>query len=280
MATQAELRNKYNIIPDHSRGQNFLTDKNILKKILAAAELQSKETVIEIGAGTGALTEELAARAGRVIAFEIDKKLAPLLKEKFKDFKNVEIVEGDILKYPISNILTSPFKVVANIPYNITSAILEKFLSAEHKPSLMALLVQREVAERVCALPGEMSFLSAMVQYYGQPKMAARVPAGAFWPKPKVESAILKISDINTAVDRGFEADFFRLVKLGFSSRRKMLRVNLKNQVEVAELAEILLSLGLPPTARAQELNVKNWLALVHLTRDKFKDDNLELGSS
>lgn len=264
MLSQAELRQKYNITPDHSRGQNFLTDKNILKKIVAAAELQPKETVIEIGAGTGVLTEELAQKAGRVIAFEVDKKLAPLLKEKFINQKNVEIINEDILSYKLQ---VAGYKLVANIPYNITSAILEKFLSAEHKPSLMVLLVQREVAERICAIPGEMSFLSVMVQCYGQPKMVARVPAGAFWPKPKVESAILKISGINADVDRGFEADFFRLVKLGFSHRRKMLRVNLKSRVEAAKLAQILLSLGLPPTARAQELTVDNWQKLFNLLK-------------
>ncbi|MEK7508697.1 MAG: 16S rRNA (adenine(1518)-N(6)/adenine(1519)-N(6))-dimethyltransferase RsmA, partial [Patescibacteria group bacterium] len=191
MLSQAELRQKYNITPDHSRGQNFLTDKNILKKIVTAADLQPKETVIEIGAGTGVLTEELAKKVGRVIAFEVDKKLAPLLKEKFINQKNVEIINEDILSYKLQ---VAGYKLVANIPYNITSAILEKFLSAEHKPSLMVFLVQREVAERATAKAGEMSFLSVMVQYYGQPKAVARVPAGAFWPKPKVESAILKIS--------------------------------------------------------------------------------------
>lgn len=255
-------------VPDKSRGQHFLIDKNVLSKIVAAAELSKKDMVIEIGAGTGILTAELAKRAGRMVAFEVDRKLVGLLKEKFRDFKNVEIVEGDVLekRYEIRD---KRYKVVANIPYNITSAVLEKFLSAENKPSLMVLLVQKEVAERICAKPGEMSVLSVMVQYYGKPEIIATVPRSAFWPQPKVESAILKIKDIKEI----FERNFFQIVKAGFSRRRKMLKNTLKSlnslniklkggQLDEKKIAGILKAIGLPPSVRAQELGVEQWKQL------------------
>lgn len=287
------------IHPDKSRGQNFLIDKNVLKKIIAAAELKPTDTVIEIGAGTGVLTVELAKRASRVVAFEIDKKLIPVLKEKVRGYKNVEIVEGDVLGFsgvpPLGGERalhqrpkgrTPVYKVVANIPYNITSAVLEKFLSAPNKPSPMILLVQKEVAERICAKPGQMSVLSVMVQYYGQPEIVARVPASAFWPRPKVESAILKIIVGATPCGRPqstgieFENFFFQVVKAGFSRRRKMLKNNLKEQsaknnnltikqfrldsrrLDESKIIEILKAVGLPPTVRAQELGVEEWRKL------------------
>ncbi len=291
------------VFPDKSRGQNFLVDKNILQKIIAAAELKPSDTIIEIGAGQGILTAELAKHAKRVIAFEIDKKLISLLKEKFESFENVEIIEGDILKnIKILNIKYSIFnyKVVANIPYNITSAVLEKFLSAENKPSLLVLMVQREVAERICACPhryakrcgrakpGEMSLLSVMVQYYGQPEIVARVPATAFWPTPKVESAILKIKIRDKEIKEiDFEKKFFQIVKAGFSHRRKMLKNNLVGARFIApktinccrgegainctpiRVEMILSSLGLSPKVRAEELSIEEWKNIVSLWYNK-----------
>ena len=256
------------IHPDKSRGQNFLIDKNVLGKIVTAAELKPSDTIIEIGAGTGVLTAELAKQAKKVIAFEIDKKLIPILRENLKDFKNVEIVNEDILRVGATPCGRPPlrYKIIANIPYNITSAVLEKFLSADCKgevtsPLLMVLMVQREVAERICAPSGKMSLLSVMVQYYGQPEIVARVPASAFWPAPKVDSAILKI---NVGASLVGANHFFQIVKAGFSHRRKMLKNNLVGAYcnTPLQIVDILTKAGLSPTVRAQELSVEDWKKL------------------
>lgn len=298
------MRKIHKIYPDKSLGQNFLIDKNVLAKIIAAAELKPSDKVIEIGAGTGVLTRELAKRVKKVAAFEIDKRLIPCLRDNVREFKNVQIVEEDILSYnlePISCNLKNKtaghgqqqvmgyrlqdigFKIVANLPYNITSAVLEKFLSPPIRgsqrgsffrpPSLMVLLVQREVAERICARPGEISVLSVMVQYYGKPEIIAVVPSSAFCPQPKVESAILRIKDIKEIKDIKdieFERLFFQIVKAGFSRRRKMLKNNLKALKTLklkfvkkqCDIVEILKYVGLSSTVRAQELRVEEWVKL------------------
>lgn len=270
MASVSQITTNFprsHFVPDKSRGQNFLIDKNVLSKIVAAAELKPSDTVVEIGAGTGILTAELAKRAGQVAAFEVDKKLIPVLQKNLKDFYNIEIINNDILKSLKS---LKDYKIVANIPYNITSAVLEKFLSAQNKPTLMVLLVQREVAERVCAKPGEMSILSVTVQYYGEPEIVAVVPPVAFWPRPKVESAILKINvgangRSPVSINEKF---FFQAIKAGFSRRRKMLKNALKSlnslsiKLSEKEIVEILAKTGLSPSVRAQELSIREWVKL------------------
>lgn len=256
------------IHPDKSRGQNFLIDKNVLTKIIEAGELKSSDTVLEIGAGTGVLTTELAKQVKKVISFEIDKKLIPVLQENLKDFNDVEIRNESALK---ATDISENYKLIANIPYNITSAILEKFLSAEKPPELMILLVQKEVAERVCAKPrlrqcsggqaGEMSILSVMAQYYGEPKIIAKVPPSAFWPAPKVDSAILKII-IKKRFQATDEKKFWQIVKAGFSQRRKMLKNNLCVLGDENKIAEAMREAGIAEKARAQELAVEQWVNL------------------
>jgi 16S rRNA (adenine1518-N6/adenine1519-N6)-dimethyltransferase len=290
------------ITPNKSFGQNFLTDKNFLTKIVSAGDLKPEDTVLEIGAGTGVLTVELAKRVKRVIAYEIDKKLIRVLQENLAEYKNVEIVNADILDTR-HQIPDTKYKLIANIPYNITSKILEKFLSArpqrctcasgraQNKPSLIVLLVQKEVAERICACPqrqqaglhggrvksGHQSVLSVSVQFYGQPSIVAKVPASAFWPAPRVDSAILKIvvNQCHSGLDpesrcvdsrlRGndnTEQNFFHLVKAGFANKRKMLKNNLKEYGE-ERVKTALIELGLDEKIRAEDLNVEQWIKLL-----------------
>ena len=191
ITTIKKLLSKHNLRPSRALGQNFLISAQVLRKIVEAADLKPDDTVVEIGAGLGALTVELAKRVKKVIAFEIDKKLLPILKDNLQDFNNVEIVDKDFLT---ASLPEGNYKVVANLPYQITSAAIEKILEAEPRPELIILLVQKEVAERICAKSGEMSLLSVAVQYYGQPEIIAMAPRNNFWPAPKVDSAILKVT--------------------------------------------------------------------------------------
>lgn len=253
-----------------SLGQNFLVDREALDRIVAAAELNENDTVLEIGPGLGTLTGELVQRAGRVVAVEKDEKLADILTQKFKAKSqncNFEIISGDALEFDTSlsaNKLTpNAYKVVANIPYYITSKILEKFLSAENKPSLIVLLVQKEVAERICAKPGDLSVLAVSVQYYGEPEIVDIVPRDSFFPVPEVDSAILKINTQNPK-PKSNDKEFFKVVKTGFAARRKTLFNNLKNGTHLnsGQIEEILDKMGLSKNTRAQELSVEQWKGL------------------
>lgn len=263
MISPNQIIKQYRLHPDHSRGQNFLIDEKVLAKIVGAGELTPQDTVVEIGAGLGVLTIELAQRAGHIIAVEVDKKLALILRENLLDFKNVEIINDDALLFDMAK-LSGNYKFIASIPYNITSAIIEKFLSAENPPQIMVLLVQKEVAERILARPGQMSLLSVATQFYGQPRIIAQVPASAFFPAPKVASAILKISAIKKHGGYTSEQEkcFFQLAKMGFVNKRKTLYNNLK-QLGATAIAAVLAKMGLKSTVRAQELSVEQWLKLV-----------------
>lgn len=244
------LCEKYGVFPQRQAGQNFLIDKNILNKIIKVAELKKDDVVLEIGPGFGVLTQELAKQVKKVIAVELDKRMAEALKEELKEFKNVEIINADILKTQSEKlkIQNKNYKIVANIPYNITSAILRKFLSEELiRPNEMVLLVQKEVAERIIAKPGEMSLLSISVQFYSQPKIISKVSNNSFWPKPKVDSAIIKLKNIEQKIDKEInEEDFFNLVRAGFSSRRKQLKNNFKKiKLESSNLEKFLKNVSL-----------------------------------
>ena len=271
-----QLCQQYNIKPARSRGQNFLIGQDVYEKITAAAELKSDDIVLEVGAGLGFLTEMLARKAEKVIAVEIDSKLAEALQNRLEELtiKNVTVVNENILKYQNSNRpLPNPplskgregwggYKIVANLPYNITSRFLREFLAeAENKPSAMVLMLQREVAERICARPGQMSLLSVSTQFYSEPKIIAYVPADVFWPKPKVASAIvsLKVNKVIKSIKS--EEKFFRLVKIGFSAKRKQLQGNLTKGLKIKkeDVNKILADCGLKETARAQELSLADW---------------------
>jgi len=262
-----------------SLGQNFLVDREVLNKIVEAAELKKTDTVIEIGPGSGVLTAELVQKVKQVVAVEIDDKIAQLLhcsivsllknNETMKQLDNLKIVNADILKTDLSEIIgTEKYKLVANIPYYITSKILEKFLAAKNKPELIVLLVQKEVAERICAKPGDTSVLSIAVQYYGQPEIVDIVKASSFFPAPKVDSAILKVRlKANSEKLIAMEKDLFKVVKAGFRSRRKTLVNNLMSGTNLSrdQLFDILEKIGLGKNVRAQELSIEEWIKLCQM---------------
>jgi len=256
----------HNLWAKHGLGQNFLVNKTALDKIIEAGELNEKDFIIEIGPGIGVLTQELVNKVGSVVAVELDKTLVELLKSnnelRIKNHgDNLEIINADILKLNLPQIIENrPYKVIANIPYYITSKIIQLFLTLENKPKLMVLLVQKEVAERIAAKPGEMSILSLSVQSYGVPEIVGLVPKESFFPVPKVDSAILKISNIQYHFKIP-EKELFRVIKIGFSSRRKTLINNLSSGFHLdKETAKgIIEKIGLKDTVRAQELSLEQW---------------------
>ncbi len=231
--TIKELLLKYNAHPSKIMGQNFLIDKSTLNKIIQTADLNTKDTILEIGPGIGTLTEKLAenlsaqAGAGKIIAIEKDKAMAEILKETLKDYKNVEIIKDDALRY---NCQLKKYKVVANIPYYLTSSIIRKFLEEENKPETMILMVQKEVAQRICASIPKMSLLAVSVQFYAKTEIVSYVSKENFWPSPKVDSAIIKITPNASGGASGGQTSvklFFQIVKAGFLQPRKQLRNNL-----------------------------------------------------
>ncbi|MFN3302054.1 MAG: 16S rRNA (adenine(1518)-N(6)/adenine(1519)-N(6))-dimethyltransferase RsmA, partial [Patescibacteria group bacterium] len=262
-----EIRNfcrQLNIIPSKKMGQNFLINKKILDDIIEAADLRSDDIVLEIGPGFGYLTEKLAQKAKKVIAVELDKRLFNYLKKKFANQKNIKIIQGDILKIENYKSKIKNFKVVANLPYNITGAVLWKFLSEKPKPNLMVLMLQKEVAERVVEKNNKSSIISLMVNFYGRPKIIRFVSKNNFWPRPKVDSAILQISQINKS-RKLEEKKFFQLIKQGFSHPRKQLVNNLGKMIKNREkLKEILKKVNLRPDIRAEDLDLKKWLLLYY----------------
>jgi 16S rRNA (adenine1518-N6/adenine1519-N6)-dimethyltransferase len=290
-----QLCKTYNITPARSKGQNFLIKEEIYDKIVEAGELNKDDVVLEVGPGLGFLTVKLAARVKKVIAVELDDKLAEVLSAGLKTqrVENVEVVNEDILKFSILNfkfsnnfqLLNFQYKIVANIPYNISSLLLRKFLSSELKPSSMTLMLQKEVAERIIAKPGDMSLLAVSVQFYAKPEIIQIVSKNNFWPAPEVDSAIVKLKPHPTPLLRkereaitpllakegdggGYnEKEFFRLVKIGFSARRKMLKNNLANSCHLSpeEAEKWIKKAGFNEKIRAQELSVADWIRLLEL---------------
>lgn len=261
------LLRRYNLDPYKGLGQNFLVDKAALERIVAAAEINKQDSVLEIGAGLGSLTHLLSREAKRVIAVEIDHKLIPPLKEVMGQSENCQIIQGDILELDPAVIVGEPgYLVVANIPYYITSAIIRHLLAATVKPSRLVLTMQQEVAKRICAEPGELSLLALSVQVFGSPRITTTISAGSFFPQPKVDSATLRVDIFEEPLmnDRQI-ADFFVLAKAGFSQKRKMLRNTLSSGLKIppAQAEELLRSAGIDPTRRAQTLDLVEWRTLV-----------------
>jgi len=263
-----QLCKKYNIKPMRTRGQNFLISEDIYEKIIKTADLNKNDTVLEVGPGLGFLTERLAQKAKKVIAVELDDKLAQVLKIRLKklDIKNVEIINKNILDINFLDYHLGEYKVVANLPYNITSIFLRKFLSSKIKPSSFVLMLQKEVVERIVASPPKMSLLAISVQFYAEPKIISLVPKNNFWPQPEIDSAIIKLSIINNSSSIN-ENNFFRLVKIGFSARRKMLKNNLASGLKISQkqIEEKLKNAGFPSKIRAQELSVNDWVKLLKI---------------
>ena len=258
------LLKKHNLQPDKNLGQNFLTDPSILDKILDAAEVKSQDIVLEIGAGLGHLTRHLASTAKQVIAVELDKRLISILEQNLQSFNNIRIVQGDILQLnPRDLVAEDNYLVVANIPYYITSLIIRNLLESGVKPKRIILTIQHEVAQRVCAVSGQMSVLALSVLMYGEPILVRRIPAEAFYPPPKVDSAIIRIDlypePILPAENREL---FFKLVKAGFLHKRKTIRNSLSTGLKwTPEKTEGLLSAAeINPQRRAETLSLSEWL--------------------
>lgn len=261
-----QLCQQYRLSPSKKYGQNFLIRPEPIQQMIKAAELSNQDIVVEIGPGFGILTLPLLNQAKQVVAYEIEKKLKKYWDNISPQIQTnkLEIVWGNVLtikhKLPLAS-----YKVIANLPYQITSNLIRKFLEANQSPELMVLMVQAEVAERVCARPGQMSLLSVAVQYYAQPEMVAKVPRTYFWPSPKVDSAIIKLTIKAGLKDQVSSQEFFKLVKAGFANRRKLLISNLVNlfgQGRKDEILRVFKEVGLSEQARAQELSVEQWSGL------------------
>lgn len=259
------LLEQHALDPKKSLGQNFLHDPSALEKIVATAELQPNDTVLEIGPGTGQLTAVLARTVKRVVCVEIDQRMQPILEAQFGAMSHVELVWGDFLTFDPVALAGQDYVVVANVPYYITSAILRHLLEQPVRPRRLVMTVQLEVAERVCAKPNDMSLLAVSVQYYGKPMFMGKLNAAAFWPRPDVDSAVLRIDTYPTPpVDVPSDEAFFRMVKAGFSQKRKQLKnaIGATFRWDAAQLAEFGRQSGVELTRRAETLTLKEWAAL------------------
>jgi len=245
-----------------SLGQNFLSDPNYLKKIVDAARVGPEDQVLEIGPGLGHLTRVLASRARKVLALELDERLIPLLRKEFSMILNVEIVQADAIDYPYEA-LQDRWKVVANLPYYISTPIIQKLVACRDKFTTLTLMLQQEVAERVASLPGgkEYGYLSVLVQLYAEPRIEFMVPPSAFSPKPEVNSAVITLTIRDRpAVAVSDEIFFVRVVKAAFSQRRKTLRNALKQlNVPAEKMAMVLIKTGIDLSRRAETLTVKEF---------------------
>lgn len=269
-----KLLKRYNLDPKKGLGQNFLCDEGALRRIVAAADLQPEETVIEVGPGLGGLTRLLAQATGQVVAVELDQRFLPVLQVELGGLPNITLVQGDILKsIPRDLAQGRPYKVVANLPYYITGAVIRHLVEASPRPRLMVLTVQLEVAKRMTAQPGKMSVLAVSVQYYGQVRLVSRLSAGVFYPRPGVDSAVVRIDlaagPRHPAVD---EQLLFRVVRAGFGQKRKQLKNSLRaglGWLVREEIEAALVGAGIDPQRRAETLSVAEWVAL----SDKLKPE-------
>jgi len=262
----AALLKQYGLRADKSLGQNFLQDEAALQKIVSVAEIQTIDTVLEIGPGLGALTRHLAQAAQRVVAVELDERLLAALSEVLAPFANVQLIHADILKTPIDALINTPhYLVVANIPYYITSAVMRHLLEARAQPGRIVLTIQKEVAERICAQPGDLSLLALSVQVYGAPYIAAQIPAGAFFPVPNVDSAVICVNlYAEPRIAIPLLDDFFALAKAGFSQKRKTLRNSLSGGLRLSPSAaeRLLAEAGIQSQRRAETLSLNEWKTL------------------
>ncbi|MFZ5364871.1 MAG: 16S rRNA (adenine(1518)-N(6)/adenine(1519)-N(6))-dimethyltransferase RsmA [Patescibacteria group bacterium] len=262
------LFDKYNLSPKKFWGQNFLIESKPLSEIIQAANIKSTDNVLEVGPGLGFLTQKLLSRAKKVVAVEIDPGLHFVLKKELKNKENFTLLKADILEMDFAalskNFVGQPYKIVANLPYQITAHFLKKYLSAGYHPDQMTLMVQREVAQRILAQAGRHSLLSLSVQFYCQPAWVAAVPAAAFFPKPKVDSAIIKLDKIQQIKMPVDEKLFFRMLKMAFSSKRKQLQNNLAAGLHCSKenIKKILSADNFGLKIRAQEIDLPDWLKI------------------
>lgn len=254
-----------NIKAKHSLGQNFLINQRIVERIIDEANLTKKDQVLEIGPGKGVLTFLLAEKADKVVAVEKDKRLINWLTELAEKVENVQIIESDILKIEESEVKkffqNKKYKIVANLPYNITSHFLKKFLETDYQPQEMLLMVQKEVGERIVAKAGDHSLLSLSVQFFCNPEIVFNVPRGNFSPAPKVDSVIINLKNISQNKFKLDAEKFFSVIKPGFSAKRKVLRSNLE-KFGKEKVQAVFAELGLAENVRAQELTLEQWVKL------------------
>lgn len=259
----AALLKRYDLRAHKGLGQNFLQDPLALEKIVSAAEIHPTDTVLEVGPGLGSLTRYLAVSAKEVVAVELDRNLLPPLKAVLSPYRNIRLIHGDILKLSSKDLnLENEYIVVANIPYHITSAVIRHLLENELTPRRIVLTIQKEVAQRICAEPGDMSLLALSVQVYGKPRITAHIPANAFFPAPKVDSAVLVV-DIypSPLIEEELLDTFFKLIKAGFSQKRKTLRNSLSSGLHISpsDAADLLTRANINPQRRAETLSIEEW---------------------
>ncbi len=272
LAQTQKLLRRFDLRARKGLGQHFLIDEEVLGLILSTAQLAPEDVVVEVGPGLGVLTRELAKRAGWVVAIELDDRLAEILKQRLSSFKNMTIINEDVLKVEPGTLLgdvkverpSQSYKVVANLPYYITSPVLRHFLEAQVKPQLMVVMVQREVAEEIVAKPGRMSLLSVSVQLYGEPAIAGYVQAECFYPAPEVDSALLKIVPYPRPLVDVETGSFFTLVRAGFSAARKQIANSLAQGLGLpkTEVLSWLEKAEIAPQRRAETLTLGEWARL------------------
>lgn len=258
--------------PHRSSGQHFLLDETIVEQMADIAKVQAGDTVLEIGPGLGVLTDVLLARGAHVIAVELDPRLADYLRRTHKHVEHLQVIDGDIFRVRLDAVLgNTPFKLVSNLPYNITSMVLRFFLSGPLKPTDMTILIQREVAERAIAGPGKMSLLALSVQWFSKPRKMLDVEGHSFFPIPEVVSSVLHCADIASGYAPDMEKEVFRLAKMGFAGKRKQLRNSLGAGLHQknSQVDELLLTSGIAPEARPQDLSIENWLTLTKTVSKK-----------
>jgi 16S rRNA (adenine1518-N6/adenine1519-N6)-dimethyltransferase len=266
MGTLKRLLERHGIFPNKGLGQHLLISRRALNAVVAAADLTPDDSVLEVGAGPGVLTRELAQRARRVVAVELDRAVLPVLRETTAGLTNVEIIPRNLLEVAPEEVFgDAPYKLVANLPYYITSLILRYLLESANPPRVLVVMVQREVAERLVAGPGEMSLLALSVQFYGTPRIVAYVPATAFYPPPKVDSAVVRV-DLHPAppLDAAARDRFFELIHAGFAEKRKQLHNSLARHLSDPRetVDRWLAEAGIDPMRRPQTLSLEEWLRL------------------
>lgn len=271
------LLKKYKLHPRRENGQNFLINPAVVKKLIQAADLNSDDVILEIGAGLGALTAELCKNAKTVIAVEQDRNFIPVLNKLKQANQNLEIINEDIFKINFVEIMSNPliggtfiqYKIVANLPFNITSLVFRHFLENGPMPESMAVIIQKEVADRITAKPGQMSLLSVAVQLFGQPKIEKIVTKNNFYPQPEVDCAVLTLKNIKEPKNINDVKAFFGFLHIAFAAKRKKLANNLANGLKISKetVEKGVREVNLSENTRAQELSLKEWLKMF----DHFK---------
>ena len=267
-----KILKKYNLFAKKSLGQNFLIDDVALDYIIEAGDLNSDDHIVEVGPGTGFLTERLIEKVKKVTAIELDKDMVHVLSDRFKGVDNLELINENALDFEVENagLKNKKYKVIANIPYYITSPLIKHFLRSNSKPSIMVILMQKEVAEKICGITGK-SLITIESQLFGKSEIIHKVPSSSFHPAPKVNSAVLKITVFDKPlVPKDELEDFLRIVKFGFSQKRKKLSNTLSAglRMETPKVKELLKKVNIDPDLRAEHLEIEDWKRIVAIVKN------------